>query len=160
MKRRVWLLGVGALILALRLPGTNAEGSGFSNTSLVGDYFCIDTLLFPNGQFVNGDLETGQAGLILVQHFDGHGNFSETFSDYNVVRAAFGGPSLCTWTGGGTYTVNADGTGNWSDTDTSTISGCESPITGQSPFIVERNGAQYEFLDLAPTGAGTCLRSD
>jgi len=157
--RKVLLLGVGALILALLLAGANADASSFSNASLVGDYFCIDTLLFPTA-LVNGDLETGQAGLTLVQHFDGHGNFTETFSDYNVGRIALGGPPLCTWTGDGTYTVNADGTGNWSDTDTSTIAGCESPISGHSPFIVERNGAQYEYLDLGPTGAGTCLRSD
>jgi hypothetical protein len=107
----------------------------------------------PTG-LVNGDLKTFQAGLTSLQHFDGHGNYSETFSDYN----AFRGTLLCTWAASGTYTVNPDGTGNESDTGTSTIGGCESPIDSHLQFIVESHGTRYDFLDFGSPGTGVCLR--
>ena len=155
--RKTWLLGVGAIILALGpiAVGAGADsGGGYSNESLQGDYFCNEVFFIPTG-LVNGDLKTFQAGLTSLQHFDGHGNYSETFSDYN----AFRGTLLCTWAASGTYTVNPDGTGSESDTGTSTISGCESPIDSHLRFIVENHGTRYDFLDEV-TGTGVCLRSE
>lgn len=156
MRRIVLVLAVSAVILALGPITTTAgvESSGYSNESLQGDYFCNEVFFVPTA-FADGDLETFQAGLTSLQHFDGRGNYSETFSDYNASR----GTMLCTWTATGTYTVNPDGSGSESDTGTSTISGCDSPIDSHLQFIIGGHGAHYDFLDLLATGTGVCLRS-
>jgi hypothetical protein len=49
MKRRVWVLAVGAVILALGpITTTVRSGScGYSNESLQGDYFCNEVFFVP-----------------------------------------------------------------------------------------------------------------
>ncbi len=124
---------VAALALAL-VPGAMAAERACSNATLNGAFADRDTGLIAGlGQFVGANLEK----------FDGHGNMSSTGTvslNGNIVQA----------TATGTYTVNADCTGNYTVQNSL-------GLTVHAFFVIADGGNELQVVITDPGTVISCV---
>ena len=122
---RIWLM-VAAFALASAISTQTANaGSKNPNSILKGTYAGAGTALqwvTPTG----GSAYKQDVAFAGVRNFDGKGNFGGPYTATIAATSSAGSPTICVYSTSGSYSVNPDGTGTVSETDTTMSGGCVS----------------------------------
>ena len=119
MRIRIWFM-VTAFAIVCAIAGQTANaGPKNPNRILHGTYAGAGTALqwvTPTG----GSAFKQDSAFAGVRNFDGKGNFGGAYTATIAATSSAGSPTICVYSTTGSYSVNPDGTGTVSETDTST----------------------------------------
>jgi hypothetical protein len=125
MRIRLWFM-VTAFAIACAISDQTANAATKNpNRILHGTYAGAGTTLqwvTPTG----GSALKQDVAFAAVRNFDGKGNFGGAYTANIAATSSAGSPTICVYSITGSYSVNPDGTGTVSETDTTMSGGCVS----------------------------------
>jgi hypothetical protein len=134
-----------ALVFFVGVGVAKAAGSLFTTRSLKGRYTgsSLITENVPQGGSTNADLQVNE---IVIDNFDGMGNFSGTATV--VVRAPSSNSpqTVCAYTQTGTYTIAPDGSADLSFTLTPSAPGGCVGATGTMSGVISQSGRRIDTI--------------